>query len=356
MSGPVAQQGSERRPAEPKVAGSSPAGPASLLMLLLLFSSTTLQVVCEPSFDAVIVRGDIYTDWIIAMSYGMTHGSWIVQLTPANEDEVLRLVAGLSSFKKGISILIIGAPNAVPNEFEEKLERMGMTVKRVGGATRLDTSLYLVINYWRDCESLVLVDGFNSSYYLAALSVAVERGAPVIYTKGGKPPEGFYESLRDQLKDVRSLVVVGDSLSSEDADFLRSSGYSVEFISELNIGSSFNNSPYYWVSSTLRELSSPIPLLIGFTLGSLTVLLVYRLRRREGGESFTDFLTLDERKLVDVIREKGEVFQEELPELTGFSKPKISRMVAELSDRKIIIREKYGKTYIIKLSDRARNL
>jgi len=66
--------------------------------------------------------------------------------------------------------------------------------------------------------------------------------------------------------------------------------------------------------------------------------------------------TLEERKLVDVIREKGEVFQEELPELNRFSKPKISRMVAELSDRKVIIREKYGKTYIIKLSDRARNL
>ncbi|MEM2219148.1 MAG: hypothetical protein QXV05_00470 [Candidatus Korarchaeum sp.] len=326
------------------------------MMFLFLLSSMTLQVICDPSFDAVIVRGDIYTDWIIAMSYGMTHGSWIVQLTPTNEDEVLRLVAGLSSFRRGISILIVGAPNAVPSEFEEKLEGMGITVKRVGGATRLDTSLYLVINYWRDCESLVLVDGFNSSYYLAALSVAVERGAPVIYTKGGKPPEGFYESLRDQLKEVKSLVVVGDSLSPEDANSLRSSGYSVEFISEHNISSGPNISPHYWVSSVLKELSSPIPMLMGFALGSLTALLTVRLRRKEEKGGFTDFLTLDERKLVDVIREKGEVFQEELPELTGFSKPKISRMVAELSDRKVIIREKYGKTYIIKLSDRARNL
>ncbi|MCS7102426.1 MAG: hypothetical protein NZ992_00915 [Candidatus Korarchaeum sp.] len=311
---------------------------------------------CEPSFDAVVVRGDIYTDWIVAMSYGMTHGSWIVQLTPANEDEVLRLIAGLSSFKRDISILIVGAPNAVPNEFEEKLEKMGITVKRVGGATRLDTSLYLVINYWRDCKSLVLVDGFNSSYYLAALSVAVERGAPVIYTKGGKPPEGFYDSLRDQLKEVRSLMVVGSSLSSEDANSLRSSGYSVEFISELNVSpGSLSTSPYYWVASTIRELSSPLPLLIGFALGSLTALLVVRLRRREEVRGFADFLTLDERKLVEVIRERGEVFQEELPELTGFSKPKISRMIAELSDRKVVVREKYGKTYIIRLSDRAKD-
>jgi uncharacterized membrane protein len=285
------------------------------------------------------------------MSYGMSHSSWIIQLTPTNENEVLKLITGLAGFKRNISILVVGAPNAVPIEFEEKLQNLGIVVKRVGGATRLDTSLYLAINYWRDCKSLVLVDGFNSSYYLAALSVAVERKAPIIYTKDGKPPDGFRESLENHLKDLKSIIVVGGSLDPDEADFLRSKGYSVSYISGMNV--------------TLRypednklipgEIAAPLLALVGFPLGSLLTYILMRRGKREEGD-LMDFLTLDERKLVEVVKEKGEVFQEELPELTGFSKPKISRMIAELSDRRILSKEKYGKTYIIRLSERARNL
>ena len=348
MSGPVAQQGSERRPAEPKVAGSSPAGPALLLIFLIL---PLAHVEAQQNFDAVVVRGDIYTDWIIAMSYGMSHSSWIIQLTPTNENEVLKLITGLAGFKRNISILVVGAPNAVPIEFEEKLQNLGIVVKRVGGATRLDTSLYLAINYWRDCKSLVLVDGFNSSYYLAALSVAVERKAPIIYTKDGKPPDGFRESLENHLKDLKSIIVVGGSLDPDEADFLRSKGYSVSYISGMNVTLRYPED----TQLIPGEIAAPLLALVGFPLGSLLTYILMRRGKREEGD-LMDFLTLDERKLVEVVKEKGEVFQEELPELTGFSKPKISRMIAELSDRRILSKEKYGKTYIIRLSERARNL
>ena len=348
MSGPVAQQGSERRPAEPKVAGSSPAGPALLLIFLIM---PLAQVGAQQSFDAVVVRGDIYTDWIIAMSYGMSHGSWIVQLTSTNENEVLKLITGLAGFKRNISILIVGAPNAVPIDFEGKLQSLGIIVKRVGGATRLDTSLYLAINYWRDCKSLVLVDGFNSSYYLAALSLAVERKAPIIYTKNGKPPDGFRESLENHLKDLKSIIVVGESLDPNEANFLRSKGYSVSYISSTNVTLRYPEG----IQLISGEIAAPLLAIFSFPLGSLLTYVLMRRSKREEG-SLMDFLTLDERKLVEIIKEKGEVLQEELSELTGFSKPKISRMIAELSDRRILSKEKYGKTYIIRLNERARNL
>jgi uncharacterized membrane protein len=285
------------------------------------------------------------------MSYGMSHSSWIIQLTPTNENEVLKLITGLAGFKRNISILVVGAPNAVPIEFEEKLQNLGIVVKRVGGATRLDTSLYLAINYWRDCKSLVLVDGFNSSYYLAALSVAVERKAPIIYTKDGKPPDGFRESLENHLKDLKSIIVVGGSLDPDEADFLRSKGYSVSYISGMNVTLRYPGD----TQLISGEIAAPLLALVGFPLGSLLTYILMRRGKREEGD-LMDFLTLDERKLVEVVKEKGEVFQEELPELTGFSKPKISRMIAELSDRRILSKEKYGKTYIIRLSERARNL
>ena len=165
MNGPVAQQGLERWPAEPEVPGSSPGGPAIALFLILLAFSQVVVLVSsqQPHFDAVVVRGDIYTDWAIAMAYGITHGSWVIHLVANNEEEVLSLLSGFIRFKKSVSILIIGAPNAVPIEFENRVRSLGASVSRVGGATRLDTSLLLAVNYWSNCKSLILVDGLNSS-------------------------------------------------------------------------------------------------------------------------------------------------------------------------------------------------
>jgi len=65
-----------------------------------------------------------------------------------------------------------------------------------------------------------------------------------------------------------------------------------------------------------------------------------------------DFFTVDERKVIEIVMEKGEVSQEELPELTGFSKPKISRLLKDLVDRKVVERKKFGKTYLVKLTDK----
>ncbi len=353
MGGPVAQQGSERRPAEPEVPGSSPGGPAILLLILLLVPLLPLHGQ-SPHFDAVIVRGDIYSDWAVAMAYGITHGSWVMHLTADNEGEVLKLLSGFMRFRKGMSILIIGAPNAVPIEFEDRLRGMGVTVSRIGGATRLDTSLLLAMYYWNDCDSVVLADGLNSSYYMVALSVAVERDAPIIYTMRGKPPEGFRTALREHLKGVKSIVVIGESLSREEAAELSSMGYGIEVVGEVR-----GNRPFSvgWSPlSLVRELMSPLPLLVGLLVGLALAILVSKVRSRpREAADIMDFFTVDERKLIEVIMERGEVSQEELPDLTGFSKPKISRLLKDLVDRKVVERKKYGKTYLVTLSDRFRS-
>ena len=355
MNGPVAQQGSERRPAEPEVPGSSPGGPAITISLLILLIILTIPLDVSPAqhpyFDAVVVRGDIYTDWAVAMAYGITHGSWVIHLTSDNEEEVLNLLAGFMRFRKGVSILIIGAPNAVPIEFEERLRGMGATVRRIGGATRLDTSLLLAMYYWSDCRTLVLADGLNSSYYMAALSVAVEKNAPIIYTKDGRPPEGFQEALSEHLTEVKDVVVIGNSLSPDVAEDLASSGYKVEVVGE--VGSAKPVTGVWSPSLVIREIANPLPLAVGLLVGALVTYLVARWTlRREEVPNLMDFFTMDERKLIEVVMERGEVFQEELPDLTGFSKPKISRLLKDLVDRKVVERKKYGKTYLVRLTDR----
>ncbi len=357
MNGPVAQQGLERWPAEPEVPGSSPGGPAIALFLILLAFSQVVVLVSsqQPHFDAVVVRGDIYTDWAIAMAYGITHGSWVIHLVANNEEEVLSLLSGFIRFKKSVSILIIGAPNAVPIEFENRVRSLGASVSRVGGATRLDTSLLLAVNYWSNCKSLILVDGLNSSYYMVALSAAVERGAPIVYTKDGKPPEGFINSLKEHLKVVKSIIIIGSSLNSDTIKKLLSEGYKVKVLEEVGAPA-----PRYggWsLSYIFRELSDPIPLATGLIIGVLIAYIsfIYLLHEKKEKIDLMDFFTVDEKKLIDIIMEREEIPQEDLPNLTGFSKPKISRLIKELVDRRVIKRKKSGKTYLIRLTDKFRS-
>ena len=64
-----------------------------------------------------------------------------------------------------------------------------------------------------------------------------------------------------------------------------------------------------------------------------------------------EVLTEKERIVVKAILEKGgTVKQEELPELTGYSRPTISRIIQELEKKQLVEREKVGKTFLVKLT------
>ncbi len=351
MSGPVAQHGLERRPAEPEVGGSSPPGPALLLLVLLIIP--TFQVSGQgPVFDAVIVRGDIYPDWLIASAYAVTHKMWVIHLTSYNEQDVLKMLEGLKSYKKEVQVLIVGAPNAVSLDFEGKLRSLGIMVSRIGGATRYDTSLLLAINFWRDCKKVVLANGLRVDQYMMALSMALKEKAPIIFTNNGKPPEGFYQALEVHLKEVEEILVVGDSLSPIDRDKLLDKGYKVSKVEgnhEVKIVESWS-----W-QYTLRSLVNPYSLAIGLLIGIVAGFTLSKVRGKQTPSvDISEFLTVDERKVVELIRERGKLTQDELPELTGFSKPKVSRLIKDLVDRNIVTRKKSGKTYVLRLSERFR--
>jgi len=60
-------------------------------------------------------------------------------------------------------------------------------------------------------------------------------------------------------------------------------------------------------------------------------------------------MTDDEEKLIELLRMHGKTEQNKLAGLTGYSKPRISRMLRSLEERGIITRERFKKTYKIKL-------
>jgi uncharacterized membrane protein len=79
----------------------------------------------------------------------------------------------------------------------------------------------------------------------------------------------------------------------------------------------------------------------------MIILLSVGLRKRVRPPVF--ILTEDEEKMVEMLRIHGKTDQSRLAKLTDFSKPRISRMLRSLEERGIIEREKFKKTFKIKL-------
>ncbi|CAB3289551.1 Transcriptional regulator, MarR family [Methanocaldococcus lauensis] len=69
-----------------------------------------------------------------------------------------------------------------------------------------------------------------------------------------------------------------------------------------------------------------------------------------------DFLTEDEKIIIDLIKKYGHITQKELVEITKMSKPKVSRIVSELEDRKIIKKEKIGRINKLTLTEESKKL
>ncbi len=85
-------------------------------------------------------------------------------------------------------------------------------------------------------------------------------------------------------------------------------------------------------------------------LGVISVLGVLLIKFRSR-EDIMSVLTQDERRVIEVIRSKGDRYikQKEIVRATNFSKAKVSRILATLEERGLIIRERVGRTNKVKL-------
>ncbi|AEH06337.1 MarR family transcriptional regulator [Methanothermococcus okinawensis] len=69
------------------------------------------------------------------------------------------------------------------------------------------------------------------------------------------------------------------------------------------------------------------------------------------GEMLMSILTEEEKMIIKLIREYKEITQKEIVELTGLTKPKVSRIVSDLEGRGIIKKVKIGRINKLTLSD-----
>ena len=97
--------------------------------------------------------------------------------------------------------------------------------------------------------------------------------------------------------------------------------------------------------------------LVGFAVGVLigisgiSWLIRYREKKAMKKIGMT-LLTDNQKSLIKIIYDKkGKVSQKDLCDITGYSKSKISRNLVPLELRGLIKREKWGRTYVIYLTD-----
>jgi uncharacterized membrane protein len=86
-----------------------------------------------------------------------------------------------------------------------------------------------------------------------------------------------------------------------------------------------------------------------FPISSLLVVVilitVYLWKRRSIPSTV---FTKEEKHIINIIKKQNPK-QNELPMLTGFSKPKVSRLLQELETRKIVKRKKLKRTYVVQI-------
>jgi uncharacterized membrane protein len=108
--------------------------------------------------------------------------------------------------------------------------------------------------------------------------------------------------------------------------------------------------------------SKPAMFLVGFIVGVLigisgiSWLIRYREKKAMKKIGMT-LLTDNQKTLIKIIYDKkGKVSQKDLCDITGYSKSKISRNLVPLELRGLIKREKWGRTYVIYLTDDGRTV
>ena len=138
---------------------------------------------------------------------------------------------------------------------------------------------------------------------------------------------------------------------------------SVPAIAEQNISTVCTIDGMCQHEEQIRQLITLIPLFIGggAILGAVAYYLFYErtapVKKEADAALAVSLMEKDESKILHkLVAEGGRITQSEVSRIEGIGKVKAHRILSRLEKRGIVASEKYGKTNMVKISDKYRKL
>ena len=288
------------------------------------------------SYDVIVVRGDVPTDYIIASIYSGTEKVPLVLVNPEMVQEQIRNeLMGYRERGRQL-LLIIGGENAISAGIENQFKDMGFIVNRLWDWNRYGTAARVAIDLWGESEEVVVANGEDFSGFLVAQEIAMQKGVPILFMANTTIPDQTRSAIRDL--GVKSAVLVSSEKGAKEA--LQSLGINVESVETMPLR-----------PSQADEEESGFDITVIVLVCALAAALIFaETIRRKGGKAPMFVMSEDEERIIEILKANGKTEQNKLASLTGYSKPRISRLLKRLEERKIIEREKFKKTLRIKLN------
>ena len=305
----------------------------ALAVFLIIISSAHAT---GSEYDIVLVRGDPPVDLVVAQVYTQSRGIPLVTvqgngLSSAHESEL----KGYSG-QNYRNALIIGGEEAVSSRVEQELGELGFEVTRIWDWNRYGTAARAAVSLWEESNVVVVTNGDQSGSLLSAARAAIDFSAPLLLTETNELPSETKIAIGEL--GANRIVIIGNVSEGVRSELGKLGGVEHTQLSLVE-----REEPG---SAGIFVVGAVIGGLFIFLLSSLLGVGVVRKRARVP----YDILEDDEQKIIDLIDEgKGKLKQQDLPRLTGFSRPKVSREVTELIGRGIVEKEKKGKTYVLKM-------
>jgi len=296
-----------------------------IFMTVVALSFIFHSVSAMPSYDLIITRVDIPTDYVIASVYANYVKIPVVLVNPneisADVEKELIGYAG-NNYK---NVLILGGEEAISPNVENKLTGMGFDVNRLWDWDRYGTAGRVAIELWVKSENVVMVDGENYQNLLLAQRYALKNNLPILFIKNSTIPSESKTAL--QKLGVTKIYLFEEGIED-------TSGIIIEKMSIQKID---------FEKEEKEEFNWMFP--ISSLLVVVILITIYLWKRRSIPSTV---LTKEEKHIINIIKKQNPK-QNELPMLTGFSKPKVSRLLQELEARKIVKRKKLKRTYIVQI-------
>ena len=111
-------------------------------------------------------------------------------------------------------VYIIGGNNSISSDVEKELNRMQISVVRLSGTDRYETSANIAKYAYKDFKEAIVASGENPVDALAASTLTGKKEAPILLTNKNKIPKSIKKIIEDM--DIGKITIVGGENSITD--------------------------------------------------------------------------------------------------------------------------------------------